>query len=354
MFERLTQGQLALIGVASLIFFVFIGKLGIDASFGAYDPGYTLTARFEEAGQNLDSESDVKIRGVNVGRVENVELDEGAALVTIHMNPEAHVPRTAMAEVRPISIFGPKFIDLVPGDGEGTGPYYEDGDEIADTASPLELTDVLNETAQLLEAVDPQDVTTVLRTFADGIDGLAGPMSNSITNGQTVMQGMIDSSADREELLRGAALLSDALADHGEDIVQTGQNLHQFGPNVVAHENDLAGLLAATSRLSSDLATIMSDNRDLLGPSTSAGAALSHATARDLRGLVGYLPVVENYSGVLDSIIRVPSPRGYLMMTQQFLMGSNPCQTLINVPNCDAQSIDPGPDAAGPGPSGNG
>jgi phospholipid/cholesterol/gamma-HCH transport system substrate-binding protein len=349
MLERLNQTQLALIGLASILLFVGMTRVGIAASFGEYDPGYTLTARFEEAGQNLDTESPVKIRGVDVGRVESIELDDNAALVTMHMEPEAQVPESAMAEIRPISVFGPKFIDLVPGDGEVSGPYYGDGDEIAHTASPLELTDVLDETAELLDAVEPEDFTTVLRTFANGIDGLAEPIGESITDGQEVMDSMIASSADREELLRGAALLAEALADHGDDIVQTGRNLHEFGPTVVAHENDLAGLLAATSRLSSDLASIMSDNRDVMGPSLEAGTELADTTARDLRGLVAYIEFVRTYADQLDRAVRVPSAEGYILMAQQFLMSSNPCEMFVLVPECEAPNIDPGPEAAGPG-----
>jgi phospholipid/cholesterol/gamma-HCH transport system substrate-binding protein len=352
MLERLNQTQLALIGLASILLFVGMARVGIAASFGEYDPGYELTARFEEAGQNLDTESPVKIRGVDVGRVESIVLDDGAALVTMHLNPGTQVPQSAVAEVRPISVFGPKFIDLVPGDGESDGPFYGDGDEIAETASPLELTDVLDETAQLLEAIEPEHFTTILRTFANGIDGLGGPMGESITDGQEVMDSMIASSADREELLRGAALLSEALADHGDDIVQTGRNFHEFGPTVVAHENDLAGLLAATSRLSSDLASVMSDNVDVMGPSLEAGTELADTTANDLRGLVGYIEFVLNYSTVLNNITRVPSAEGYIMMAQQFLMSSDPCETLVLVPECDADPIDPGPDAAAPGPPG--
>ena len=62
-----------------------------------------------------------------------------------------------------------------------------------------------------------------------------------------------------------------------------------------------------------------------------------------------YIEFVLNYSTVLNKATRVPSAEGYILMAQQFLLGSDPCVALVIVPNCDAPPIDPGPDAAGPG-----
>src|SRR3712207_5132956 len=121
----------ALLGLVSLALLGVLTTVGVKYAFGAYDPGYDLTATFTGAGQNLDTESVVKLRGVDVGRVESISLDEDeGALVRIRIEPDVQVPESAVAVIRPISIFGPKFIDLIPGIGESEGPYLDDGDEI--------------------------------------------------------------------------------------------------------------------------------------------------------------------------------------------------------------------------------
>src|SRR5215204_6065409 len=166
------NGQ-ALLGLVSMVLLGVLATVGVKYAFGAYDPGYDLTASFEGAGQNLDTESVVKLRGVDVGRVESINLDdEDRAVIRMQIEPDIDVPESAIAVVRPISIFGPKFIDLIPGPGEGEGPYLGDGDEIAQTRDALELNDILGNASALLDAVDPEDVTTILHTFAEGVDGL--------------------------------------------------------------------------------------------------------------------------------------------------------------------------------------
>ena len=90
-----------------------------------------------------------------------------------------------------------------PRPGEGEGPFLADGDEIDRTRPPLELEDILGDADELLEAVDPEDFTTVLHTFAEGVDGLDQEMADCITNGQTVLDAMIDSSGDRHAAVDG-------------------------------------------------------------------------------------------------------------------------------------------------------
>ncbi len=250
--------------------------------------------------------------------------------------------------IRPISIFGPKFIDLIPGSGEGEGPFLADGDEIERTRPALELGDILGEASELLEAVDAQDVTTVLHTLAEGVDGLDQEMSDSITNGQVVLDSMVASSDDRNALLSDLALLADELADRGDTVVGIGANTHEALPTLTEHEDDFAGLLEATSELSSELAGVVDANRDVLGPAADGGANLSAVTADDLRGVVAYIEFVNAYGGVLSQVIRYPvAGEAFVAATQQFLLGSDPCQALVDVPGCQAPAIDPGPAAAG-------
>jgi phospholipid/cholesterol/gamma-HCH transport system substrate-binding protein len=347
--DHWTRNHQAAVGLVGLLLLALLGTYGVRYSFGAYEPGYDLTARFEGAGQNLDTQSVVKLRGVDVGQVESISLgDDDRAVVELRIEPDVDVPESAVAVIRPISIFGPKFIDLIPGPGESEGPFLDDGDEIEHTRPALELTDILADANQLLEAVDPEDLTTILHTFAEGISGLSQEIADSVTNGQTVLNAMVDSSEDRHELLDSMATIADDLADQGDTILGIAGNSHEALPTISEHEDDFAGLLAATSRLSSSLADVVSANGDVLGPGADGGAALSDATADDLAGLVSYLDFVNTYGGALAKIIRVPMGDGSLGLSSQFLMGTDICETLFaDLPGCEAPAIDPGPSAAG-------
>ena len=99
-----------------LIVFILVGK-----PFAAH--GARLTAHVGSAGQGLTTSSPVKLRGVTVGQVAAIDLDpSGGAIVTLRMNPGFKVADTVTAAVNPESVFGPKFVDLIPGGHESAGP----------------------------------------------------------------------------------------------------------------------------------------------------------------------------------------------------------------------------------------
>lgn len=347
--DRWSRNHQALVGLVGVLVLAVLATFGVRYAFGAYEPGYDLTASFEGAGQNLDTQSVVKLRGVDVGEVESISLGEDdRAVVHLRIEPDVQVPESAVAVIRPISIFGPKFIDLIPGPGEAEGPYLADGDEIARTRPALELTDILGNANELLEAVEPEDLTTILHTFAEGVDGLDQEIADAISDSQTVLDAMVESSADRHELLDSVATIADDLADQGDTILGIGANSHEALPTISEHEADFAGLLEATSQLSSSLADVVSDNGQVLGPAAEGSAVLAGVTADNLAGLVSYLDFVDTYGGMLRQLIRIPTDSGAQALAAQFLLSSDICETLISgLPGCEAPAIDPGPSLAG-------
>ena len=68
--------------------------------------------------ENVDAlppKAAVKVAGVEIGKVRKVELVEGRARVTIHIDPEVKVFSDAVARVDSTGIIGTKFIELMPG-----------------------------------------------------------------------------------------------------------------------------------------------------------------------------------------------------------------------------------------------
>ena len=79
-----------------------------------------------------------------------------------------------------------------------------------------------------------------------------------------------------------------------------------------------------------------------------SGRIQLYLTANDLVGLVAYLRFVANYSDAIGNVIRIPADSGdYLMATQQFLMASDPCRLLVDVPDCGHMCTMERPEAVG-------
>lgn len=116
-------------------------------SFGGVVPlkseGYRFKVNFPEA-VNLAEQSDVRISGVPVGKVIEIETGPGnTTAATLEMRSGyAPVPRNARAMLRQKSLLGETFVDLSPGNpAKGTIP---DGGQLADSdvAETVELDEI--------------------------------------------------------------------------------------------------------------------------------------------------------------------------------------------------------------------
>ena len=109
------------------------------------DEGYTLTATFENAA-TLRETNPVRIAGVNVGEVINVESAGDAAEVTFTVKDEGlPIHSDAELEIRPrLFLEGNFFLDMRP--GSPSAPELSDGDEIpmTQTATAVQLDEILS------------------------------------------------------------------------------------------------------------------------------------------------------------------------------------------------------------------
>lgn len=118
-----STGQLLLISGFALSCFGIL--LFLWVTFGGPTPfrakSYELKVPFNEATQ-LAQQSDVRISGVNVGKVQSIDLAPNGkqALATVSIDDRyAPLPSSTRAMLRTKTLLGETYIELTPGDGEG-------------------------------------------------------------------------------------------------------------------------------------------------------------------------------------------------------------------------------------------
>src|SRR5438132_7943501 len=125
--------------VAVVVFFVF-GKQN------PFEHPFILKAAFQNAA-NIGGNSPVRIAGVEVGRVSGLDRkpDSSAAIVTMKIRRDGlPIHRDAELKIRPrIFLEGNFFIDLQPGTPSAAGMHSGATIPIAQTASPVQLDQVL-------------------------------------------------------------------------------------------------------------------------------------------------------------------------------------------------------------------
>jgi phospholipid/cholesterol/gamma-HCH transport system substrate-binding protein len=126
-----TVVQLLIAVVFALSCFALL--LFLWVAFGGPSPlkpeGYRVQVPFEEATQ-LAVESDVRISGVSVGKVKEIELgDTGRAIATLELdNRYAPIPEDARAILRQKTLLGETYVELTP--GSSGNPSDSDSDSL--------------------------------------------------------------------------------------------------------------------------------------------------------------------------------------------------------------------------------
>ncbi|MCX5858337.1 MAG: MlaD family protein [Proteobacteria bacterium] len=199
--------------------------------------GYSLSITFDSA-QGLSRETAVRIAGVEIGKVENVELTEsGKARVSIRIFPGVELEKGLRVRVRSKGLLGDKFLEIVPpklegeiikpGEDLGQGEVPPNFEDMMDDLSAT-VTDIRRVAGSLREALgnegSAQDLKTIIRSIRDASQNLAEMSSNNKKSIDEIIEG----------------------------IKETVAKLREEGP----------GLIERADRITKNLDAIVSDNRE--------------------------------------------------------------------------------------------
>src|SRR5947209_1161538 len=343
-------------GLVALTLFGSLAVFGVYLGSGKLSPKYHLHAKFTAAGQGLQNGSDVKIYGINVGQVTTVHLVNGEAQVNMWLHSGQNVPTNSSATIRPKTLFGEKFVDIDPGPNEANGPFLKNNGFIKQTTGGFELERVLTDAYPILQAIKPEEVTTLLDTLAQAGQGLGPEINRQIVAFQQISDVSVAHDADTREFLDDLARLSDSLANSAPNLIAGSKDLNVALPDLNSQAGNLTTVLDQLSRLSSDAADILEANKGFLNKAATEGGKtiqLLYDNRNQLppviNGLRQFFQVLGEAAGTLPD----PSSPGTTLATVKFIVGGGslcggghdpqhpplPCQVLgLTVPDPTAGS----------------
>jgi phospholipid/cholesterol/gamma-HCH transport system substrate-binding protein len=128
-------GSLLLLGAIGLVYFSI--RLGQIDVFGSW--GYDLQADFSTVG-GLQTGAVIQLAGVEIGRVEAVDLVDYRARVTMKVRHEVHLPKDSKAAVKSTGLIGERHIEIIPGKDNAQIPP---GGQIQHTESPVDIPELI-------------------------------------------------------------------------------------------------------------------------------------------------------------------------------------------------------------------
>lgn len=335
--DTLSAGQRLLVtGITAALLPIALFAL-VSKPFAAHRD--RLTAHVGSAGQGLTTSSPVKLRGVTVGRVAAIDLDpSGGAIVTLRMNPGFKVADTVTAAVNPESVFGPKFVDLVPGAHEAGGPFLADG-ALAETTESGDLNQLLVDTDLALTAIDPTDVAVILDALGQGLGGQGRHLHDLIGSSATLVQ-IANDNRERARLFAADLARLARLRGVGDDLGNSLQSSTDVLDTLASGHNRLQRTAANVAQTATTLAHGFTAYGDDLGAGVRSAENATRLLYANL-GLAG--PTVRAVLDLLPLYRAVgwqPGPGTKHLFSVQVMVSSDPCQLLLGL--CPKGSNSPG------------
>lgn len=328
MMRALPRPILSCIGLAAAGLLGGVIALLLAYGRGDFDDTYELVGDFSSASQGLftDGTTEVRMRGVPIGSVRGVELlEDGRARVTLSIRDSARVPADVRASLEPVSVFGPRFVDLRPGGAEADGPFLADGDRIGETRTGVGLADVLEEAGTVLAAVDPADLMAIVEAVGTGVAGQGERIGETIEDGARLVEVAHARRDLFAQLLPDARTVSSAIADRSGRFLERVQDYRTVADLVARTSDDLPDLLDSTGLVAGRGAALLRDAAEEFDLTVRSIAAVVDGVY-DHRELVpASLDAVAAFFDMLGAGMRLPGPDGTKLVALRGFVTADLC-----------------------------
>jgi phospholipid/cholesterol/gamma-HCH transport system substrate-binding protein len=226
-----------------------IGNTTFAGLIGRGPDTYTLAATFDDV-TGLLVDDNVKVAGVPVGKVTDVDVVEGEAVVEMEIDSDHKLPSDSAAAIRWRNLIGQRYVYLFPGDAPTT---FEDGDVVAETTNVIDLGELFNRLGPVVATIEESKVNQFLETVTSALEGNEADVSQALDDLAFVVKGLGERDQAIGSLIENLEVVSRTIADRDAQIETMLDNLAA-----------LAGTFSDnTALLDSAIVELGSFNRDL-------------------------------------------------------------------------------------------
>ncbi|WP_406188621.1 MCE family protein [Streptomyces anulatus] len=313
--------------------FLLVPAVLVWVSVSVYEKDFTddatVTVRTGAVGNEMHDNADVKLRGVVIGQVRSIATDGDGARLTLAIDRDQleQVPADVTAQMLPTTLFGARFVALVP-PRIPTGSTLRAGAVIPQdrSSNAIELEQVLDNVLPLLTAVQPEKLSATLNAVSQALEGRGERLGETLTT----LDGHLKKfnpqlptlNADIKELVKVSTLYADA----APDVLDALTDATVTSSTLADQEARLAGLYGTTTAAAQDTTSFLRENKDNLIRLSAAGrpslellAEYAESFPCTLRTMAGFVPAMDkalgkgtDEPGLHVSIKSVPSKGKYV------------------------------------------
>jgi len=253
--------------------------------------GKTYSAAFSEAG-GLKPGDEVRIAGVKVGKVEDVDLEGDHVKVTFKVKGDPAFGTDTGASIRVKTILGAKYLALQP---KGPG-QLQPGSEIPlrRTVPAYDVVQAFSDLTTTSEKVDTDRLAKALDTISTTFQDSPAEVRASIKGLSAISRTVASRDRALGELLDHANGTTGVLADRSKDFTALVKDGDQLFKEISRRREAIHRLLKTSAALGIQLSGLVQDNEKEIGPA--------------LKGLNRVVQMLERNEASLDRSVQLLAP----------------------------------------------
>lgn len=252
-----------LIGLATVLTILAVIGLPIGLFRGSFTKTVPVTVVSQRAGLVMYPDAKVKMRGVQVGKVGDIEnRSDGTAVLHLQMDPGQlrMIPANVTAKIASSTVFGAKFVDLVPPpDAEATRLHA--GQVFAGEHVTVEINTVFQQLVRVLDKIDPMKLNETLGAVSTAFNGRGQKIGQALTDFDKLLAEIEPSLSTLEHEAATMPQVFRAYADAAPDLTATVANTTTMSESIVAERESLDTFLLSAIGLADTGNEVLGENR---------------------------------------------------------------------------------------------
>src|ERR1700737_242051 len=166
-------GIRALTGLVTVAIIAAIVAVAVGLFQGSFTESVPVTVLSPRAGLVMNPDAKVKMRGVQVGKVDSIESrPNGQAVLPLGMYPsDMHlIPANVLVDLTEPTVFGAKFVELVP-PAKPSAQTLHAGQVLDSQHVTVEINTVFKQLTAVLGTLDPAKLNETLGAIGQALSG---------------------------------------------------------------------------------------------------------------------------------------------------------------------------------------
>jgi phospholipid/cholesterol/gamma-HCH transport system substrate-binding protein len=250
---------------ALILIALMLGIAGLSAAAynKAFDGSVPITLKADRAGLQMQAGNRVKIRGVDLGRVDEVKLseDQKGVDITLAVKPELlkQIPDNATVSLEQLSAFGNKAVQMnYP--AQPSGKFLAEGSVIDTSHISVEVNSTFDSLTTLLNRIQPSKLNSVLGGLANTFEGNGDTLGADFTQLNAYLKKFNGDLPALQRDWRSAGAFADVYAGAGNDIVDTLKNASVITNTLDERRENFERVLEQTGAAGDELSDFFGEN----------------------------------------------------------------------------------------------